>query len=317
MKTPPAGPSPAFFCVPPSAVGPRSRLFHRAVGTLGGLTATDNRMAAILTEHFRKPARGIGDDDGSAQPPARAGASGPSQARARQRRSERRSSNAVTTARRPRRPPVTATSTRRPARSTAITRPRTCSAITGRSISSAASPHNVSRGAPARLSSMERTRCATERDPVRQKTTSATSTSCAATGATTRISPSSIVGVMLRPPARKRTLIPSANNPSTTDANAPRWRSGPPRLDFTDQNIGISAEKLNGIRAMVNRVLRRRSDACACHFSAALRGRRVTNQLLRTKDGAAASGTKPSSTVRQRAAMRSREPRTSSRPAAS
>ena len=53
----------------------------------------------------------------------------------------------------------------------------------------------------------------------------ATSISCAVAGATIRISPSSIVGVMLRPPpARKRTPIPSASNPSTTDANAPSRR---------------------------------------------------------------------------------------------
>jgi hypothetical protein len=177
-----------------------------------------------------------------AQPAARAGASGPSQARALQRRSDRRSSNAATMARRPRRPAVTSTSTRRPARSTAMTRPRICSPVIGRSFSNDASPHSVSWSLPPTPLLMERTRCATEREPVWQKTTSATSISAAAAGATIRTSPSSIVCVMLRPPARKRTLIPSANNPSTTAANVPRWRSGPPRLDFTDQNIGISAE---------------------------------------------------------------------------
>ena len=80
---------------------------------------------------------------------------------------------------------------------------------------------------------------------------------------------------MLRPPARKRTLIPSASSPSTTDAKAPRGRGLWPRLDVTPQHIGISVEKMNDRRAIPRSSPRRRSDGRGCHFSDAPRPRRA------------------------------------------
>src|SRR5579871_2908638 len=53
---------------------------------------------------------------------------------------------------------------------------------------------------------------------------------------------------MLRPPARKRTPIPSASNPSTTDAKAPRCKALWARLDLTPQHIGVSFEKMSDRR---------------------------------------------------------------------